>query len=126
PASRPVPPLLPLLRAGVVVAAGSDGVRDTWGPYGNADMLERAMLLGLRNNLRRDDELAQVLEVCTTGGARMLGLADHGLHAGAAADLVLVEAETIADAIVSRPARRLVIKAGRVVAEDGTPVFQVA
>ncbi|MGH7212320.1 MAG: amidohydrolase family protein [Acetobacteraceae bacterium] len=126
PASRPAPPMKRLKQAGVVVCAGSDGIRDTWGPYGNADMLERAMLLGLRNNLRRDDELAQVLDVCTSGGARMLGLTDHGLHPGATADLLLVEAETIADAIVSRPERRLVIKAGRVVAEDGRPVFQVA
>jgi cytosine/adenosine deaminase-related metal-dependent hydrolase len=41
-ASRPVPPLKRLTQAGVVVCAGSDGIRDTWGPYGNADMLERA------------------------------------------------------------------------------------
>ncbi|HEY8287811.1 MAG TPA: amidohydrolase, partial [Acetobacteraceae bacterium] len=56
--SRPVPPVKQLAKAGVTVCAGSDGIRDTWGPYGNADMLERATLLGLRNNLRRDDELA--------------------------------------------------------------------
>ena len=51
-----------LRAAGVVVCAGSDGIRDTWGPYGNADMLERATLVGLRNNFRRDDELAIALE----------------------------------------------------------------
>ena len=30
--------------AGMTLAgvAGCDGIRDTWGPYGNADMLERA------------------------------------------------------------------------------------
>src|SRR5215469_7418320 len=65
-ASRPVPPLKRLLQAGVVVCAGSDGIRDTWGPYGNADMLERAMLVGQRYNLRRDDELAMALDVVTT------------------------------------------------------------
>ena len=67
PPSRPAPPLRRLLAAGVLVAAGSDGVRDTWGPYGNADMLERAMLLGMRQDMRRDDELAQVLRLLHRG-----------------------------------------------------------
>ncbi len=44
--SRPAPPVKRLVEAGVVVCAGSDGIRDTWGPYGNADMLERATLRG--------------------------------------------------------------------------------
>jgi cytosine/creatinine deaminase len=73
-ASRPVPPLKRLVEAGVVVCAGSDGIRDTWGPYGNADMLERAMFVGQRYNLRRDDELALALDGVTVGGARALGL----------------------------------------------------
>ncbi len=114
--SRPVPPVKRLAAAGVVCCAGSDGIRDTWGPYGNADMLERATLVGLRNNLRRDDELALALEIVTTGGARALGLKDYGLAAGCAADLVLVEAETAAEAVAQHPGNRTTIKAGRVVA----------
>jgi cytosine/creatinine deaminase len=70
PASSPAPPVKRLVEAGVVVCSGSDGIRDTWGPYGNGDMLERAMLLGLRNNFRRDDEVELALDVCTRGGAR--------------------------------------------------------
>jgi cytosine/adenosine deaminase-related metal-dependent hydrolase len=120
-ASRPVPPLKRLLQAGVVVCAGSDGIRDTWGPYGNGDMLERAMFVGQRYNLRRDDELALALDVVTTGGARALGLEDYGLASGCSGDLVLVEAETVAEAVAQRPGRRTVVKRGRVVARDGVP-----
>lgn len=116
PASRPVPPVKRLVAAGVVVAAGSDGIRDTWGPYGNADMLERAMLLGLRNNFRRDDELELALDACTRGGARMMGVEEYGVEPGCRADFVLVNGETLAEAVVSRPPRRLVVKGGRVVA----------
>ena len=79
--SRPVPPVKRLAAAGVVLCAGSDGIRDTWGPYGNADMLERATILGLRNNLRRDDELVLALDAVTTGGARAIGLDGYGLGA---------------------------------------------
>jgi len=118
-ASRPVPSVRQLVRAGVVVCAGSDGIRDTWGPYGNGDMLERAMFVGLRNNLRRDDELAMALDVVTVGGAKALGLAGYGLAPGCGGDVVLVAAETVAEAVAQRPGSRTVVKRGRVVAEAG-------
>jgi cytosine/adenosine deaminase-related metal-dependent hydrolase len=117
--SRPVPAVKRLAEAGVVTCAGSDGIRDTWGPYGNADMLERAMIVGLRNNLRRDDELALALDIVTTGGARALGIAEYGLAPGSIGDLVLVAAETVAEAVAQRPGGRTVVKRGRVVARDG-------
>jgi cytosine/creatinine deaminase len=124
PAARPAPPVKRLVDAGVVVCSGSDGIRDTWGPYGNADMLERAMFVGLRNNLRRDDELEMALEVCTRGGARVMALEGYGLEVGCRADFVLVNGETLAEAVVNRPPRRLVVKGGRVVARDGRALIE--
>jgi cytosine/creatinine deaminase len=121
PASRPSPPVKKLLESGIRVCAGSDGIRDTWGPYGNSDMLERAMFVGLRNNFRRDDELRLALEVCTTEGAKVMGLADYGLAEGRVADLVILPGETVAEAIVSRSHQRRVVKRGRIVARDGVP-----
>ena len=120
--SRPVPLAEDLRVAGVVLCAGSDGIRDTWGPYGNADMLERAMLLGLRNNLRADRDVEHAFWCCSGAGARVMGLAGHGITEGCTADLVLVEAETVTHAVVSHPPRRLVLKAGRIVARDGKAV----
>ena len=119
PASRPAPSVKQLRAAGVVVCGGSDGIRDTWSPYGNADMLERAMFIGLCNNLRQDDELALALDICSFGGARVMEAADYGLEVGCWADLVLVPGESLADAVVSRPPRKLVLKRGRIVARDG-------
>jgi len=118
-ASRPVPPIKRLVELGVVVCSGSDGIRDTWGPYGNGDMLQRAMFLGLRNNLRREDEVQIALDVCTGGGAAAMRLEGYGLDVGCWADLVLVDAETPAEAAAQVPPRRLVVKRGRVVARDG-------
>ena len=114
--SRPVPPLKRLVAAGVVVCGGSDGVRDTWSPYGNADMLERATILGLRNNLRRDDELPLALDAVTAGAAKALGLSGYGLAPGCRGDLVLVTAQTLGEAIAQHPSPRIVIRGGRVVA----------
>lgn len=119
PASAPVPLVRELKALGIVTGAGSDGIRDTWGPYGNADMLERAMLIGLRNNLRRDDEVELALDICTFGGAAMMDIADYGLDIGCRADCVIVDGETLAEAVVARAPRRLVLKGGRVVARNG-------
>lgn len=37
PAFMPAPSVSELRDAGIVVGGGSDGIRDTWSPYGNAD-----------------------------------------------------------------------------------------
>lgn len=124
PASRPAPAVKRLVEAGIVVAAGSDGVRDTWGPYNNPDMLERAFLVGLRNNLRRDDEVALALDTCTHGGARMMELDGYGLAPDCKADLVVLEGETLAEAVVSRRPRKLVMKGGKVTARDGAALVE--
>jgi cytosine/adenosine deaminase-related metal-dependent hydrolase len=116
---RPVPSVRQLHAAGVTMCCGSDGIRDTWGPYGNADMLERAMIVGLRNNLRRDDEVELAFDMVTRGGAAAMRLDGYGLVPGAWADIVLVDAKTPTDAVVSRPPRKLVLKRGRVIARDG-------
>jgi cytosine/creatinine deaminase len=123
PASRPAPPVRKLLAAGIRVCSGSDGIRDTWGPYGNGDMLERAMFVGLRNNFRRDDEMALAFSVVTTEGAKVMEIEDYGLGVGCNADLLIVPGESVADAIVSRSSKRRVIKRGKVVACDGVSIL---
>ncbi len=119
PGAGTMPPL-PLLRAhGVEVFGGSDNIRDAWSPFGNGDMLERAMLIGYRGNFRHDHELKLAYEMVTEAPARVLGLADYGIRPGGPADFVAVEAETLAEAVAARPRRKWVMKAGRVVARDG-------
>jgi cytosine deaminase len=117
--SFPVLPLKKLRAAGVTVACGNDSIRDLWGPYGSGDMLERAMHVAYRSTFRRDEDIELALEAATYGGARALGLPAYGLTVGAPADLVVVDARTPAEAVVTRPARDLVLKAGRAVARTG-------
>lgn len=119
PAASAVPPLAICRAAGVTVYGGNDGIRDTWTPYARPDMLDRAMHIGLRNALRRDDELDVALDCVTEAAARGCGFADYGLAVGARADLVLVDAETVAQAVVAAPPRRLVVAGGTVVARNG-------
>jgi cytosine/adenosine deaminase-related metal-dependent hydrolase len=115
-----MPPIKRLDAAGVLVFAGSDNIRDAWSPYGNGDMLERAMLIGYRQGLRADEDLELCFDLANGAAASVLGLDDHDIGPGAAADLVSLPAASIAEAVAVHPARTLVMKRGRVVARDGT------
>ena len=69
------------------------------------------------------DEVVIVEDVVTTGGAQALGLEGHGLDRGCGGDIVLVQAETVAEAVAHRPGRRTVVKRGRIVARDGVTLL---
>ena len=64
------------------------------------------------------------LETCTLGGARLMERDRYGLEPGYNADLVLLDGETLAEAIVSRQPRKLVMKSRRVVQRDGVSVMR--
>lgn len=119
PPSWPVPAVRACREAGVTIFGGNDGIRDTWTPYGSPDMLARAMMIGLRNDLRRDDEVEWAFDCVTGAAARACGFADYGLTPGARADLVLVDASCVAEAVVARKPRRLVVSGGAIVARNG-------
>lgn len=117
--SAQVPSLQAMREAGIKVGLGCDGIRDTWGPWGQPDMLHRARIVGMKNGMRRDDELELLLDCTARGGAEAIGVQGHEVKVGAAADLTLVAGETLAHAVVEEAPRPLVVKAGRVVARGG-------
>jgi cytosine deaminase len=120
PGSYPFPPVLDLRKAGVTVFSGSDNIRDSWWPYGDGDMLGRAMLIGYRSGFYTDEELEVAFDVVTAAGAKALRHEDYGLKVGAKADFVALKAEHIPEAVVGLPRERQVYKTGRLVAENGT------
>ena len=122
PGAAAMPPIKLLRERGVEVFAGSDNIRDAWSPFGNGDMLDRAMMIGYRANFRHDSDLELVFDLVTAAGARVLGVADYGLRVGGPADLVVVEAASVAEAVATRPRRKVVIKTGRLIARDGALV----
>ncbi|TCM15751.1 cytosine deaminase [Novosphingobium sp. PhB165] len=114
PGDRAFPPILRLREHGVRVFAGNDNIRDAWWPYGNGDMLQRAMLIGYRSGFYRDEELAGALAMATEEAARALGLEPPRLEVGMAASFVALEADTPAAAVAAPPADRVVVHRGRV------------
>ncbi|VVN65134.1 amidohydrolase family protein [Pseudomonas fluorescens] len=118
PADCAVPPFLALREVGVNVCLGSDGIRDAWSPMGNGDMLERAMLLALRFDLNKDDQLAAAFAAATINGAQALGLDAYGLEIGKPADFLLLAVQTLGEAVVARPPRQ-VYRGGKLIASNG-------
>lgn len=115
----PVPPVALLHQRGVQVFAGTDGVRDAWGPLNSPSMLERAFLVSYVNGFRDDDGLALAMHMITEAGARIMGIDDYGLAPGCSADLIVLDAENVAHAVATHPTPALVVKRGSVVARDG-------
>ena len=105
-----------LLAAGVNVCIGHDSVMDPWYPLGYADPLQAAMVLAHYGQMSGFEEIRTLIDMITTNGAKTLGLSEYGLELGCRADLVLFDAVSEMDAIRRIAPRRLVLKAGRVVA----------
>ena len=113
-----IPPILMLRDAGVTVFAGNDDIRDTWSPYGNADMLERAALIGWKSDFRTDEAVEVAFDVVSAAGAKALGMQGYGLASGHAANFFTIGAECIAEAVGGHPPRKLVVHEGKIVARD--------
>lgn len=123
--SSTVPSIKRLKEAGVRVGGGCDGIRDTWGPWGQPDMLDRAKVIGMKNGLRSDHDLEHVLHVVSQGAADVMRLENYGLEVGRDADFTLLAGETLAHAVVEVAPRPLVVKGGRVTARGGVAVVEM-
>lgn len=122
PANWPFPPVAALREAGVTVFAGNDNIRDSWWPYGNGDMLARAMMIGYRSGFHTDEALRVAFDLATAAGARALGIEGYGLRVGGRADFVALQAGHVPEAVVAVPGGRTVYKAGRCTVRGGRPV----
>ncbi|HVJ41800.1 MAG TPA: amidohydrolase family protein [Dongiaceae bacterium] len=123
PSDTTLPPVDFLQQLGVNICCGSDNIRDAWAPFGTGDMLERALFLALRLDWSKDTEIAAAFDCVSQNGAHALGLDSqdrYGLAPGCPADFVLVDAETLGDAIARRPHARTIVRGGTVIAEDGS------
>lgn len=112
PMNAPRLPLRLLRDAGIPVGLGTDGIRDLWGPYGDGDMLRLASRLAQLSGARRDEELTEAVRIATSDAGAFVGRPVHDLVAGAPADVVLVDAQNVPEALVAAPARELVLVGG--------------
>jgi cytosine/creatinine deaminase len=118
---------VPELRdAGITVGFGSDCVMDPWYSMGRADMLDVASM-GLHvGQLSSRADMAWCFEAVTTNSAQIMGLEGYGLTKGCAANLVLLQARSLIEAIRLRANRLAVIRKGAVIARSHPQISELS
>jgi cytosine deaminase len=104
--------VMELMEAGVNVACGTDNLRDPFVRFGDADPLKALLLLAQLSFSLSDAALERLWATATTNAARMLRLQNYGLAPGCAADLMVIDAHSAAQAILEQSPRLAVFKAG--------------
>jgi len=102
--------------AGVNVACGHDSIMDPWYPLGRGSMLDALSMLVHVAQMTGRAELFRAYEMVTTNPARAAEV-PYGIAEGKPANFVVFDCADEAEAIRLRPAARLVVRNGRVVAE---------
>ncbi len=102
-----------LYHAGVRIALGQDDIADAYYPFGRNNMLEVAFLAAHLMWMNSRQEMEILYDLITTNAAEALGAEGHKLKEGGQADLVILNAESVWEAIWNHEAPLYVIKTGK-------------
>jgi cytosine deaminase len=118
PRRRGIARVKELLAAGVNIVTAQDDVNDPYYPFGKPDPLECASMIAHVAQLTQPHEIESVMDMITVNSARAARLSDYGIAPGMIADLVVVDAPSVHEALRAQPPRRHVFKDGREVARS--------
>ncbi len=114
---RGVAPIQRLIEMGVNGAIATNNIQNLFTPFGDGDPLKICTLIAQTLQLGTTTNHEQCLEMATTRAARAIGIHNHGIAPGNAADLVIIEARSASEAIGAAPIGRTTIKHGQVVSQ---------
>lgn len=101
-----------LLAEGVTVCLGQDDVSDGYYPFGRNNMLEVAFLAAHLLWMTTQRELETLYNMVTVDAARAMNVQEHGLKVGAPANLVVLTAPNVLEALREHAAPLSVISSG--------------
>ncbi len=104
-----------LLEEGVNVCLGQDDVSDGYYPFGRNNMLEVAFLASHLLWMTTAREIETLYDMVTVNAAKAMNLKDHALKVGAPANLVVLGAPNVLEALREHAAPAYVISHGKVV-----------
>ena len=120
PRRRGLPRIKEMLAAGLPVACGQDCVHDGFYPFGTADQLQVALIFCHAAQLSVPSEIDAALSAIRHTAARVMGVRGYGLEPGCTADLVVLDSDSMHEALRQQAPRRWVIRQGSVVASTHT------
>ena len=118
PRRRGIARVKELLTRGANVVTSQDDVNDPYYPFGKPDPLECVSMIAHVAQLTLPHELEQAMSMVTENAAKAARVDDYGIAPGKRADLVVVGAPSVHEAIRLQPLRSHVIKGGREVARS--------
>ena len=118
PRRRGIARVKELLARGVNVVTSQDDVNDPYYPFGKPDPFECVSMIAHVAQLTLPHELEHAMSMVTDNAAKAARIEDYGIAPGKRADLVVVGAPSVHEAIRLQPLRRHVIKSGREVARS--------
>ncbi len=107
-----------LLNEGVNVALGQDDITDAYYPYGRGNMLEVAFLASHLFWETTLGGIEKLYDMVTKNAAKAMWLKNYGLRAGCEANLVVLNSNSVSDALRYHDAPRYVISGGKLVVEN--------
>jgi cytosine/creatinine deaminase len=104
-----------LLEEEVNVCLGQDDISDGYYPFGRNNMLEVAFLAAHLLWMTTSRELETLYDMITTSAASAMNVNDHALKIGAPANLVVLGAPSVLEALRAHAAPLCVISHGKVI-----------
>ena len=102
----------------MLVCLGQDDISAAYYPFGRNNPLEVAFLASHLLWMTSRDEIDRLYDMITVDAARAIGVKDHRLAVGAPANLVVLEAPDVLEALREHAPPRVVVREGVVAALD--------
>ena len=104
-----------LYDAGLGIALGQDDIADAYYAFGRNNMLEVAFLAAHLMWMTTFEDMEILYDLITTRAAQALGMNDFALAEGNEANLVVLNAGSVWEAIWNHEAPKVVIKSGKII-----------
>ncbi|MEL6499833.1 MAG: amidohydrolase family protein [Cyanobacteria bacterium J06623_1] len=114
---RGVAPIHKLSDLGVKSAIATNNIQNLFTPFGDGDPLKICTLLAQTLQLGTRDRHRLCLEMATTRAAQAIGLHNHKIVRDGPADLVILGANSVSQAVGAAPTNRTTIKQGKVISQ---------
>ncbi|WP_312796375.1 amidohydrolase family protein [Tianweitania sp.] len=114
-----------LMRAGLNVSLGQDCTMDPWYSMGSGDMLEVGHMAIHVAQMGGIEDKKKIFDALTINSAKTMGLEGYGLEVGCNADLIILQAADIIEALRLKPTRLAVIKSGKVLSKSAPRIGEL-
>jgi cytosine deaminase len=114
-----------LMAAGLNLSFGQDCTMDPWYSMGSADMLEVGHMAIHVAQMGGIEDKKRIFDALTINSAKTMGLEGYGLDIGCKADLVILQAADVVEALRLKPTRLCVVKAGKVISRTAPRISQL-